>query len=775
MNSSNFIIKAVSAAVSFVLLSSLPGVVFSAEQDEEKKQPIEEVVVTGSRLQGSAQAVLEERKNQAFVADILGSDQISRTGDSDAASALRRVTGLTLVDDKFIYIRGLGERYSATLLDGMTVPSPDPTRSVLPLDMFPSNIIESLNVQKAYSPNLPAHFAGGNVDIRIKSIPSESFFNVEGELGINGDNFSNTPWYSGGGNDYLGQDDGTRALPSAFQSAFADQGISNLPNSESVALLSSLNRNFSSKSVKVDPNMAASLSYGDRFELSNDMVVGFIGAVSYKNKWQVSNERNVNNLARSGDKITINEFVDGDSTQHNVKLSGMFNIGIDINQNHHFELNNLFLRDTRDRLRDRLLESTNTINEPNESRRQLDVAYEEREMVSSQLKGKHNFEQWHNLGVDWYYAKSKAKRRAPGGLETFFRLDLINNQLVEQLANDVNTHYTFQYLDDDVTDYGGNVSMPFYFGEKMLELKAGADFIQKTRTAESIDIAVQTFAIPSQYLMGSDYSQILSNANLAQSDFTVRLDDQTSGGDKYKAAALNDAIYLMADIDFGNSWRLTAGARYENFRQLAVPFRPHSSLFDVGGQALANLPFKEDKLFPSFAVTYVIDSTKQWRFNYSQTVIRPDIRDISASFYVDPLTEFLVRGSTSLQSSAVENTDVRFEWYFESGENLSLALFRKSIDSPIEMIELPSATEGAPQLLTANAKDGVVQGIEAEFLKDLTFIDDQYSNIFISGNLTLSDSEVNICSTSTSGSACLFEEQLREALNTTESVTFGYY
>ena len=145
------------APVAFALFTAL-SLGQTAFAQSENDEVIEEVVATGTRLKGTATAVLEERKNQAFVADILGAEQISRTGDSDAASALRRVTGLTLVDGKFIYVRGLGERYSSTLLNGANVPSPDPTRNVIPLDLFPSDIIESLSVQKSYSPSMPASF-----------------------------------------------------------------------------------------------------------------------------------------------------------------------------------------------------------------------------------------------------------------------------------------------------------------------------------------------------------------------------------------------------------------------------------------------------------------------------------------------------------------------------------------------------------------------------------------------------------------------------------------
>jgi len=158
-----------SLAISLSLLAS--SLNLSAAQSEQSE--IEEVVAVGTRLQGSAAAVVEERKNQAFVADILGAEQLARTGDSDAASALRRVTGLTLVDGKFIYVRGLGERYSSARLNGAYIPSPDLTRNVVPLDIFPASIIQSMAVQKAYSPDMPAAFGGGNIDIRTKSIPAE--------------------------------------------------------------------------------------------------------------------------------------------------------------------------------------------------------------------------------------------------------------------------------------------------------------------------------------------------------------------------------------------------------------------------------------------------------------------------------------------------------------------------------------------------------------------------------------------------------------------------
>jgi len=766
----NYQLKKLSLVVGIALAANFSAVSNAAEEEQQEEADLlEEVVVTGSRLQGSAQAVLDERKAQAFVADILGADQISRTGDGDAASALRRVTGLTLVDGKYIYIRGLGERYSSTLLNGSTVPSPDPTRSVLPLDLFPSSIIESLNVQKSYSPALPAHFAGGNVDIRTKSIPNEKIIKVGASLGFNLDN-DDSAWYAGGSDDNMGSDDGTRQISQLLQTTLASGGLNNLSSQESVAILGSLNRDIDAAKTSHNPDFGISATFGNKFDFEGDSRVGFLASLSYKNEWNVSNERNVNNLASSGGEIRINEFADGQSTEHQVKMSGMLNLGFDYNQDHRFELNNVYLTDTKDRLRDRQFENTNTINEADESRRKIDVLYEERELMSHQLKGRHNFPNWFNIGADWYLAKSKTERNAPGAFETTFRVDQIDGAATSQLARDIDTVYGFQQLEDDVENYGFNISMPIYNDGWSVELKAGADFVEKNRDAENVGIVLQTFSVPSQYLAGNNFSQIFSDSNLAQEDFAVRLDDSTSNGDKYKAATLIDAYYFLADFDVNKNWRLTGGIRYEDFRQVSVPFQPHSPFFAGDSESVSELPLIEDQLFPSLAATYIVDSQMQFRFNYSETTIRPDFRDISTSFYIDPLTEFLVRGSTSLKSSAVDNIDFRWEWYLETGENLSVALFWKDITNPIEQIELPSATEGAPQLLTANASEGQLYGVEVEFLKDLSFISDNMANYFVTGNFTYSDSEVNICS-SVGVANCLFEDQLKEALNTQESVT----
>ncbi|MAD03736.1 MAG: TonB-dependent receptor [Pseudoalteromonas sp.] len=769
--------KLVRSKINHAVLAALVGLSVNTAYAADEAQEIEEVVAVGQRLKGSAGAVLQERQNQAFVADIMGAEQISRTGDGDAASALRRVTGLTLVDGKFIYVRGLGERYSSTQLNSMYVPSPDPTRSVVPLDLFPSDIIESLSVQKSFSPDMPAHFGGGNVNIRTKSIPTDFLFKVDIGTSYNTNNSDKGYFYEGGDDDWMGRDDGTRALPSEFIDAFYGAGLEgdiNTTLAERQALMSALDWNISATEKDVDPEMSFSVSLGDRFE-SEMGTFGVLAAVSYENEWEVAQEKSGTNLGSLGceDKCFA-QYYDGTSTEQNVRWSGTFNIGYEFNSNHKIELTNIALHDMRDRVRNRNFYDANETEEGVRDLRRVDVVYEEREMFSSQLKGTHNFIDFNNLFVDWYAGTSRANRDAPGGVDAVFQRNYDDGAFVSEQLQDVsatNVTREFQVLHDEVDTWGWNMGMPFYGEGYELELKVGGDFSEKTRNANNTTFGITHRGISDDYSFGSRLDEIFAYDNINNDAFYASstgsgiFDDRTTDGDKYSAAHKLDAYYFMADYFIDNTWRITGGVRWEDFAQVSVPFKAHSNLFDATTDELAEVAIKEDDFYPSLAVTYIMDEEMQFRLNLSETTIRPDMRDVSSTFFVDPLTEFLVRGSPTLQSSKLKNADFRFEWYMASGNNLSVALFYKDITNPIEMVELAGVGGAAPQLLTANAESGELTGIEVDFLTDFSFISADWSSVFLSGNVTLSDSSVKLGIDDSDGVDSLFEQQLKDALD----------
>ncbi|MEL7450812.1 MAG: TonB-dependent receptor plug domain-containing protein [Pseudomonadota bacterium] len=331
--------------------------------ENPSSEPMEEVVALGRTLSG-AQSLINERMDDAVVTDMLGADAISRMGDSTVASALRRVPGLSLVGNKFVYIRGLGERYSASSLNGSYIPSPDLTRNVIPLDIFPTAIVESLRVQKAYSADMPANFGGGAVDVRTRGIPNQFTYLIEAGSGFNTFTDGDLLTYAGGGDDRFGTDDGSRALSqdllsqiNRFQGNTSVQGILNFLQRENpgedipvtdAQLVNremglELNRNIGLETrSSAEPDIDLKASVGNNFVLDENWELGFNVGGSYSNQWR--NATTINRSFRFPDIRTDTER----ETTRSVNISGTLNLGLRFGDDHEVSSATLFLRNTDD-------------------------------------------------------------------------------------------------------------------------------------------------------------------------------------------------------------------------------------------------------------------------------------------------------------------------------------------------------------------------------------------------------------------------------------------
>jgi hypothetical protein len=570
---------------SFALSSLTLAVMATTGQamaEEDDSQAMEEIVVKASRLKGTASAVMQERKNQAFVADILGAEQIARTGDSDAAAALRRVTGITLVDGKFIYIRGLGERFSSTQLNGAAVPSPDPTRTVIPLDLFPSSIIESLSVQKSYSPSMPAHFAGGNVDIRLKTIPTDFIFNIKGKLGANTNNVDDGLTYNGGDDDWYGIDDGSREAPAELMQLWKSYtSINDLSQAENRQVAAQLNRDYDPKAESLNPNTGLDIALGNKFDFE-DFRLGFLSSISYDNKWEVSEGYEGQDFTKGseGNWSLVRGFDDVETTEHLVRFSGMLSLGLEYRRDHRIDFTSLILHETRDEISVKKGNTNNVTITDGLRIRDNEVIYEEREMIANQLRGTHNFNDWWGLGVDWFYSDARSNRYAPGNISTrYIVADGANGQPEDGVFDYINesslrnattaTRYSFQDLDDKVENYGYNMSLPLSVDTTEIELKFGSNFVKKSREAFARRIDINTLAFNDVDLSGYQLNNILTedimlNQPLNGNEIIMR--DTSVAGDDYYSGQMIDAYYVEADFFFNNILRVTGGVRYEDFR-----------------------------------------------------------------------------------------------------------------------------------------------------------------------------------------------------------------
>ncbi|TMP39354.1 TonB-dependent receptor domain-containing protein [Pseudoalteromonas rubra] len=779
--------------ITLSLLSLTSPLAVHSVSAEETAQEIEEVVAVGSRLKGSASAVIEERKNQAFVADIMGAEQISRTGDSDAASALRRVTGLSLVNDKFIYVRGLGERYSSVRLNGAQVPSPDLTRNVIPLDIFPSSIIESLAVQKAYSPNMPAAFGGGDVNIRTKSIPSDRVLKLE--IGVaHKDTNSNGFVYNGSDDDWLGEDDGLRSMPVSVTNALSKyvNGISDISRlniraveaqdrGEAVTqqqaielnkdITKALHRDFGMVEKDLDPDVGGKFVYGDRFDdlFGLGGQFGFLASLAYDHEW--SHSKGYTAVLASVDNADSNcgesplacysARDDKESTKKNVKLNSSLSLGYKIDD-HDLTASFMKLRDTEDEASVSIYQepSKSLSKEDGEVQRKHLTSFEQRELEIVQLRGTHNLNydflksvNLDGLGFDWHYTDSTATTNIPSELEITARDRYQDGSYVETYTSGALGGDPFLYrfvdMEDKVENYGWNLSKAFYFDNSELEVKGGGYFVEKTRDYRT-DFFKYRFGPNEVISLASTNSQALGMGSYFKDDAVVDSVDvellfQEPTADDYLAAQKIDAYFGAFDYVFNNDWRFSGGLRYEDFRQVALAFS--RSAYDpsllqdkLGEEAVKDATVMEDETFGSLSMTYSQEGY-QVRFGWGETIVRPDLRELTPVQYQDPLTDYRTLGNPTLQSSYLDNFDARIEFYFDGGDNFSVGAFYKDIDKPIEA-QL-TERDGRFTLEFENADSAYVYGLEAEWLVELS-ADMLGGAFFTSGNLTVSDSEVEI-------------------------------
>ncbi len=712
-----------------------------------------EFVVIEPYIAGSLASVLEERRQEVAVANILGAEQISKAGDSDAAGALRRVTGLTLVDGRFIYIRGLGERYSSTLLNGANVPSPDPTRRVVPLDLFPTGIVDSIAVKKGYTSDLPGEFGGGAVEIRTRSVPEAPFFSIEFGLGYRqGTTGKDGLRYDGGGRDWTGFDDGTRDESDELAEATAD-GVQLKPYNrftgegytpeELEVVGESLPVIYDVVPKKIGPNVGVSASGGYVYEFKNSWRLGFLAAGNYKDEWLTITQQRTDYI-NSGDGVleSENDYT-FDITGRNIDLSGFFTLGLEAGENHTFAYNWMLLRNTTDKTQ---IEDGFNKDADGGNVRFTELEWIERQMTANQLLGEHVFPPIAGLKLKWQYTEAKAKSDSPDTRRYRYDPDtLTSNQddYIFSIRNDSNQR-RWSSLKDDSTSWNIDLQQPLSFFDKLdILLLAGVNNVDKSR-----DSTIRRFSFRSRGRVSGDIDlrrnqsveDIIYDETIVPNGW--QLEEVTIATDAYTAKQKIDAWYMGLDLSFGEVLRLAGGFRDESSDQSVTTF----NLFDPTNRPVeSNLD--TDDLFPYVTGTW-FHNDHQVRFGYAETINRPDFKELSESLYKDPILDRLVKGNPDLIPAYITHYDIRWDYYFNPGEFISLGVFYKEFTDPIESVILASADSELTSFDNAEAADNI--GVEFELYKNLDFLNDWWGwgavweKFYINTNYAWIDSEITL-------------------------------
>ena len=623
---------------------------------------------------------------------------------------------------------------------------------------------------------MPAAFGGGAIDIRTKSVPSEFTAGIEVGLGYDTSaSEGNTYRLDDSGissklleaNVFYRGDFSTSSIAERNQFVSDENGTAGAKaltvNKE---LLKALPRNFDLKEESLDPSYNIKAHIGHSMELYGGDL-GFLASIAYDTSWD------------AGDKTTAvisSEVSDGCATElntseqisascyetkkesfvttENERLNAVFNIGYN-KDNHKVTWSNILLQDNEDESEVAIQESpagssTFTIAGDGQANRSHMFNYEERELMVSQLLGQHTFLDYNGLGFDWQYTESEATTDIPMNAEFKFRdrYDNGNYASSEITGDDNRVMYSFTEMEDNVKSYGGNFTLPVFTSSFEMEFKAGYDFSDRARVYQTSSFAVNSGAAGVEIDNGGDplnNSDYLTDEFIDANNLDVSFNEPTApDADDYYAAQKIDAAYGAFDVIYDTKWRFSGGLRWEEFKQVSMGsssliFTPEDLDIYFSPERIEAGTIQEDDTYAALSFTYMSGENYQIRFGYGETVVRPDLREVSPVAYYDPLTDIRTIGVVGLQSSPIKNYDLRYEYYGAAGDNFSVAAFYKDIEAPIETILRVGDSDYSASFV--NGETAEVYGIEAEWLYDLTFLAD---GIFTSGNVTLSDSEAVI-------------------------------
>jgi len=694
---------------------------------------LEEYVVTAPHIEGGIAALLDERRESSNVNDVIGAEEMSRSGDSDAAGALRRVTGITVVGGKFVYVRGMGERYSATLLNGQMLPSPEPERRVVPLDLFPTDVLESVLIQKTFSPDSPGEFGGGVVRLRTRSYPDRLTLSVGTSVGYNSQTtFQDAPTHTGGSRDWLGMDDGSRALPGEIRAASpiraGDRFQSGYSEEDRANFARMLSNNWNVRRATVPLSRGLNLGIGNTFRVA-EVPIGFTVSLLYDDDYQLTKKTNrrygTSDAAEGGIEQTT--ALDVESFERVVSLGGILVAGSEYAKGHSIKSTTLLLRIT-----DMTTDLVSGVDAEDFDIRQSRLRFVERQLLTQQLTGEQALTE--GLQLDWRYAYSKAVRDEPDRREYFYRSEVRNGPKDFRLSNrpDGNQR-VWSWLDDTIHDVGADLTYRFEPWSKLeASAKAGAMHVSRQRTVDTLRLTFNG-SLPDEVRRQSP-DEVFSNKYIGGENGWL-IDDVTQGTDAYTAGQKIDAAYVMTELPLAKSFSVMGGVRMERSSQRVDTFDPFSDEEPIKAE-LDDLDW-----LPAATGTWRLSDDMSVRGGYGRTVSRPDFRELSKASFLDVTSGTRYFGNPELQRATIDNFDVRWEWYFSTDELVSLGAFYKQFDGPIEQV-VAGGTDFS--LTWNNAKAATNYGLELEARSRLGFAASALDDFYVATNVAFIRSNVDL-------------------------------
>jgi hypothetical protein len=702
---------------------------------------VDGITVSAERERGSTAFLLDQRASSVSLMDAVGEAEISRSPASDAAEVAKRMTGVTVSDGKYVFVRGLGERYSQTSLNGSALPSPEPEKEVVPLDLFPSGFLESLTTQKSYTPDQPADFSGGSVQIKTKNFPNQLTFKVGVSTSFNSNSQFQDGFirYDGGGRDWLGFDDGTRDIPSQAQALMGDvKDGGRLPSDE--AGLISIGESLRDTELAFAPrfedtplNRSFDASVGGRTGLFDDGEFGFFVAGTYSDsyrrvddeierKWRTSAfDPETSNLA------TPNVDYAFERGTRNVSWGTVTNFTLKPNPNQQISLRATVSLNTDDEGRTYSGENGEDIGGMLRDERSRFV---QRLMLWGQLSGEHLLP-WDSR-LDWRATMARADRNEPFLREAIYVLD-DGDDVYRLLDFTESARYFWSELTDDDMSAEVDWRLPFHLADREWSLKVGGAYRHRARdfgarrlnwlflgnTVEDLDSSLSSGTV-----VGSNPGEV--------GEFLIS--DVVEPGDIYAADDERVAGYAMLEIPVTSQLQAIVGARVETY-SLALDSRTRFGI----DTTLASRD--QTDIAPALNLVYSPRDEFKIRAALSHTVNRPEFRELAPFQFTEATSLRQLKGNPELEPAEILGGDLRFDWFPSSGELISVGGFYKEMKNPIEQVFVAAASSAYS---FQNAEEATLYGLEMDVQLSAEHLARFLANLSFQGNFAWIDSEVTV-------------------------------
>ena len=640
----------------------------SANDAPEDSRTLQTVVVRG-------QFIPEPQRETSQVATFLSTEDLTRQGDSNAALALTRLSGLSIVSGKFAYVRGLGDRYSSALLNGSPLPSPEPLRRTVPLDLFPASVLSGAAVQKTYSANYPGEFGGGVIDLQTLRQPAENFLTIKAGVSANTETTGSDGLFVRGGDlDWSGYDDGLRDIPGPLGALLASGERLNDQTPAQIEIIgeSLVNSPLSViQQGKMDPNPSGSVEGGLILD-KGQYDIGLIGVVGFDSGWTTrdATRQYVEGGVLGSDQRQLSTAYDA-----TINALGSGSIGWGDNE---IQATLFYVHTTTKQAE---ITTGTDFNAPGSTGEIFDESsgWFERELSFLQLRGDHKV---NGIDLSWRGAYAVSTRDAPYD-RSLRRTPNADGEPLYSTAN--NYGILFSNLEDKIGSFGADASYTVDIGDaRELVMSGGFDVASTERSYDFLSLRfVGGNAIPLDVQQARpDY--LFSPDNIGPGRFVLQ--EITTPNDSYSAGLDVNAFYVQTDLDILDFVRGTVGFRYEDAEETVKTFDR------FGNQGAGDVNLSNDYVLPTFTLTWNFADDLQLRAGYSQTIARPQFRELALSSFIDPETDRVYRGNSGLVDSELKNYDARVEYYLGRNQFITAGAFYKDIKNPIEEVQYSTAS-----------------------------------------------------------------------------------